>query len=437
MHLLRNTMKPYAWGSESGITDILGVEPSGSPEAELWIGAHPQSPSEILTSAGDSQPLDAYIEADSGGALGESIDAQFAGRLPYLMKILAAAAPLSIQVHPSREQAIAGFAAENAAGVPIDAPHRNYKDPNHKPEMIYALTTFEALCGFREPAEAADIFSHLSQSLADRSLEAEFLDDIARRLHGAPGVKRAWDGSHLRSAFHHIILNKGGVSSRTVERLREVTAAQTSPVQRELQTVHELHDHYPADPGALVALLLNRISMQPGEALYLPAGNVHAYLRGVGIEVMASSDNVLRGGLTPKHVDIRELMDTIVFEAISPPLIVADDSNEGLEIYRPPFDEFQLQRIAIPDSKSQLPGSRRKRHVRVAQNGPSVVLVLAGELLLESAAGTLAVGRGQSAFVPATASPVVATAVATTSTESTLAFAVTVAERSCSPTDYR
>lgn len=423
MYLLHNTIKPYAWGSESAISDLLGMMPSEGPEAELWIGAHPQSPSLLSTPTGDRLTLDEFISADSETTLGEAIDLQFAGRLPYLMKVLAADSPLSIQVHPSQEQARRGFAGEEAAGIPIDAPHRNYKDPNHKPEMIYALTPFEALCGFRERNEAAAVLHQMSQLLADDSPESRLLAEIALALSDRSSVKCDSDSFHIRSAFHRIIRNEGGLVSRAVERLSMLGLDEPAAHARDLRTIHELHSYYPADPGVLVALLLNRVSLAPGQALYLPAGNIHAYLRGVGIEVMAASDNVLRGGLTPKHVDIPELMKTVAFEQIAPPMVAADTSAGELEIYRPPFEEFQLQRIFVPAGE--------ERCTRLVQNGPLVVLVLSGELSLEASGRLLRLSQGQSAFIPADSYPVVANtdACASPAAEGTLAFAVTVSEK--------
>lgn len=411
MHLLQNSIRTYAWGSTSAIAELFGREPSGAPEAELWIGAHPDCPSMAVTANGDSVRLDTLIDSNPARMLGMDVDRRFGGRLPYLMKVLAADSPLSLQVHPSLEQAAAGYAAENTHGVPSDAPHRNYKDANHKPEMIFALTRFEALCGFRPVAESAEAFQQLSQLLPERSPEALLLAGIAATLRESPA------GQGLRRAFSDLFSEASSVS-RAVGSLAVMDIPESS-VAGDLQTVAELHHQYPGDPGSLVALLLNRVILNPGESLYLPAGNIHAYLKGLGIEVMASSDNVLRGGLTPKHVDIPELLKTIIFEPIDPPSLTAQQAD-GPELYCPPFDEFQLQRLTLQTLDTVMP---------IVQNGPAIVLAVAGDITLKSRNHTLTLRRGESAFVPADEAPVTVRNArgASPSALPALAFAVTVA----------
>ncbi|MHA7264163.1 mannose-6-phosphate isomerase, class I [Arthrobacter sp. TMN-37] len=422
MYRLENTIRPYAWGSRTAIAELLGTAPSGEPEAELWIGAHPGAPSRAELPGGAASPLDALIEADPGGTLGTAVAARFDRRLPYLMKVLAAGAALSLQVHPSAGQAAAGFDAEEAAGVPAEAPERNYKDRSAKPEMVFALSPFEALCGFRPLADAAAVFTHLERLVEPGSDEAEVLGAVAAELGaGSAG---------LRSGFEMLLAARP-------ETVAAVEAAVAVPPEapgdtggrfaRDLATVAELGSQYPGDPGVLIALLLNRVSLQPGEVLYLPAGNIHAYLSGLGIEVMASSDNVLRGGLTPKHVDTRELLRTVVFEPLAPPALRAERTLLGQELYRPPFEEFQLQRIALdPVSRTGQQGSMAPSHVPLAQNGPTVVLAVSGSILLDSPASDLLLTRGQSAFIPAGEAPVLVRPAGEAATEGVLAFAVTV-----------
>ncbi|MEA5456206.1 mannose-6-phosphate isomerase, class I [Sinomonas sp. JGH33] len=413
MHLLLNSLRPYAWGSSTAIAELLGRTPSGGPEAELWIGAHPDSPSRVLTAPGDGAPgLDDVIARDPEGLLGAESVAAFGPRLPFLLKVLAADRPLSLQVHPTLEQAQAGFAAEEAAGIDRAAPHRNYKDDNHKPEMIFALTPFEALCGFRAPAEAAARFEALTALLAGQEA-AEVTEQVAEILRGPD------EGDALQTAFARLIA--GG------EQVRDAVRAAAAAVDRAvaaadmddagLRTVADLAREYEDDPGVLISLLLNRVSLAPGEALALGAGNVHAYLSGLGIEVMASSDNVLRGGLTPKHVDVSELLATVAFEALPVPLLAPTESELGQELYRPPFGEFQLQRIYVP---AGAPGTRPEP-VPVAQAGAAVVLVVDGSLTLDTPKGDLALSRGDAAFVPAPEAPALAHA----GDGGVLAFAVT------------
>jgi mannose-6-phosphate isomerase len=411
MHLLSNTIRDYAWGSTTAIAALLGREPSGRPEAELWIGAHPDAPSRPLDDP-DGSSLAELIEADPVGTLGTASIEAFGTRLPFLLKVLAADSPLSLQVHPRLDQAKSGFAAEEAAGVARTAPHRNYKDDNHKPEMVFALTPFDALTGFRAPAESAALFERLTALLAG-SEAAEVTEQVAELLR-TPDEAEA-----LSAAFARLI--NGGPDVRACVDATAAAIAAAGHAARDdaaLATVADLAAAYPSDPGVLLSLMLNRVSLAPGEALYLPAGNVHAYLRGLGIEVMAASDNVLRGGLTPKHVDIPELLRTVVFEAPGVPRLAAHESALGQELYRPPFEEFQLQRIDVPGS----PGAGgAPEPVPVAQTGAAVVLVVHGSLTLDTPKGDLVLSRGDSAFIPDSESPALAHA----GSDGVLAFAVT------------
>ena len=455
MYLLDNTPRPYAWGAERAIADLLGREPSGGPEAELWVGAHPGSSSQVLYPDGSRRGLDKVIEENPAALLGEDMAARFDGRLPFLLKVLAAGSALSLQVHPSLEQAAAGFGAEEADGVPRDAPHRKYRDRNHKPEMIFALTPFEALCGFRPLPESVAIFTLLASMVEPASAARELLEAVAVSL-------TAGDDGALRTAFTSLLeapqqvvadveaaveagAVSGGASGAASGAVAGADQDDEASAARDLATVAELSDQYPGDPGVLIALLLNRVSLQSGDALYLPAGNIHAYLGGLGIEVMASSDNVLRGGLTPKHVDRDELLATVIFKAFAPPTVVAEFTLFDQELYRPPFEEFQLQRIVLGDAAagasgtegtadradSSLPpgGSVAPAHVPVLQNGPVVVLAVSGPILLDSPNATLTVPRGSGAFVAASEAPLVVRPAADAhgATDGpVLAFAVTV-----------
>jgi mannose-6-phosphate isomerase len=416
---LENVLRPYAWGSPTAIAKLLGRPASGGPEAELWIGAHPDSPSVALSSAasrsgseGDGRlPLDALIAEDPAHFLGNESIAEFGPRLPFLMKVLAADRPLSLQVHPTLEQARAGFAREESAGVDPAAPERNYKDDNHKPEMIFALTDFEALCGFRPAAESRAVFLHLAAcfDLAGMDLPPlipQLLADLAK-----PDEPAA-----VRAAFERLIAGGEDLSHATAMTVAAlISGAPMGSHVAELTTVVGLNNDYPGDPGVLISLLLNRISLAPGEAVYLPAGNVHAYLRGVGIEVMASSDNVLRGGLTPKFVDVPELLKTVAFEAVGVPVLEAETTVLDQELFRPPFREFQLQRVELQPGGGPVP---------LAQSGAAVIIVVAGTVLLDSPKGELRLNHGGSAFLPAAEAPVNVHAVSG-ATETALAFAVT------------
>ena len=307
---ITNAPRDYAWGSRRLLADYLGREPSGGPEAELWLGAHPGSPSTVT--AGEHEGLE----------LGAAIDAEDGRQPAMLLKVLAAAEPLSLQAHPDAVRARAGFEREEAAGIARDAPHRSYRDPFAKPEMIVAVTPFEALSGFRPAADARRVFD----ALAD--VDARFAP-VAARVRAGDAL--AW----LLSGAAEV----APAVSAAVARADAIAAAM--PV--EADTLRRVSDAHPGDPGILVALLLERLSLQPGEALFLPAGNLHAYLEGLGIELMGPSDNVLRGGLTPKHVDVAELLAVAATSRTGDPRLPAVEL-EGALAYRPPAP-FELRRI--------------------------------------------------------------------------------------------
>jgi mannose-6-phosphate isomerase len=377
----------------------------------MWIGAHPDSPSVARRPDGTTVPLDDLIAEDPEHYLSAESVAAFGPKLPFLTKILAASQPLSLQVHPSLEQAKAGFARENAEGVAPDAPYRNYRDDNHKPEMIFALTPFEALCGFRPPAATRKILLHLAGRFDQVEAEVPaLLTELLQFLEDPD------EGAGLRSAFERLINGGEEVSHATaMVAAALISGAPLAPYQAELSTVVSLNEKYPGDPGVLLSLLLNRLSLAPGDAVYLPAGNIHAYLHGLGVEVMASSDNVLRGGLTPKFVDVPELLKTIEFRPVNVPLLTPEFSALGQELYRPPFREFQLQRIELAPGAAPVP---------LAQSGAVVVIVVEGAVYLDSPKGDLELARGGSAFLAAAEAPVNVHAVAG-ATQTTVAFAVT------------
>ncbi len=384
MHRLTNQVRPYAWGSTEKIPRLMGQEPDGRPAAELWLGTHHTAPSTLRTDTGPVSFGD-YISARPKEALGEWAVKRFGERLPFLLKVLAADAPLSLQVHPNAVRARAGFAAEEAAGIPIDAPHRNYPDPHHKPELVLALEPFEALCGFRAPADARDDLHGLDSELA-----GALRRDLA---HDAPHLA-------LRSALTRLLTLPEPGRERLVGAFVaefEERAAATGAAGPHSETVIALARRYPTDPGAVAALLLNRITLMPGEALFLPAGNVHAYLSGVAVEVMASSDNVLRAGLTGKHVDPTELLDVVDFSVLPIPYSQPRGrQGQGRSEFRPGVPEFGLFTVGPGRLATELPG-----------DVPTVVLNLAGRAELHSNTGlTVTLRQGESVFVPADANGV-------------------------------
>jgi mannose-6-phosphate isomerase len=385
MDRLSNTVRPYAWGSTTAIPGLLGVAPTGEPQAEMWMGAHPGAPSRITraagtgtgtgiatdtgTGTGTEAPLSDVIAAAPERELGAAAVAKFGPRLPFLLKLLAASAPLSLQVHPNLAQAKEGYAAEESAGVPIDAPHRNYKDANHKPELLCALTPFDGLCGFREPAEAADVLA---------ALDVDSLKPYVDLLHAHP------EEAALREVLTAVLTADPTEMAATVTE----AAAAAERLGGAYTPYASIAHHYPGDPGVIAAMLLNHVRLQPGEALFLGAGVPHAYLNGLGVEIMANSDNVLRCGLTPKHVDVPELLRIVRFEASDPGILRPEASPSGEEVYDTPIDEFRLSRYVLA------PGAAPRD---LTAPTPQILLCTAGSVT----AGDLTLGPGESVFVPA------------------------------------
>ncbi len=301
--------------------------------------------------------------------LGERTVAAFGPRLPFLLKLLAAGAPLSLQVHPNLDQAREGYEDEERRGVPIDAPHRNYKDANHKPELICALTEFDGLCGFRDPAEAAALLEGLG---------VDSLKPYADLLRAHP------EDAALREVLTAVLTADPDEMHRTVTETAAACARLAGPYAPYAGLAH----HYPGDPGVIAALLLHHVRLQPGEALFLGAGVPHAYLDGLGVEIMANSDNVLRCGLTPKHVDVPELLRIVRFEAGDPGVLRPEAGPDGEELYETPIDEFRLSRHVLAEGAAPQDLSRP---------APQILLCTAGTVR----AGDEDLTPGHSVFVPA------------------------------------
>ncbi len=382
-----NTPRDYAWGSTTAIAEFRGVTPSGAPEAELWLGAHAGSPAKMADAATvGHDDLAGWIAAEPERALGPALAAQGA-RLPFLLKLLAAAGPLSLQAHPTPEQARAGFAREEEDGVPITAYDRNYRDEYHKPELIVALSeTFDALSGFRPLDEVRGIVEVLRAADAASGADAPgAIDLLASHLGG---------GDRLRETVEWLLRDgRGGDTGEAAWVTERVTAlaaseqAAQSPYALSFETVGSLAEAYPGDPGIVISLLLNRVRLRRGEALYLAAGNIHAYLSGLGIELMAASDNVLRGGLTPKHIDVSELLEVLDFTPIAPPRLEPEHVSPGVEAFRPDVPDFVLYRVVASDEAARVP-----------IDGPAIVLAEGGGLVLRGALGTASVERGEAVY---------------------------------------
>jgi mannose-6-phosphate isomerase len=389
--LLRGAIRTYAWGSRTAIADFTGrPSPAAHPEAELWFGAHPGDPALLETDTGERSLLDT-IKADPEGQLGAASRELFGDALPFLAKVLAADEPLSLQAHPSAEQAREGFDRENRRGIPLSAPTRNYRDPSHKPEILVALSPFEALAGFRPIATSIELM---------RALAVSDLDPFVQLLSGQV------DADGLRALFTTWITAPQPDLDVLVPTVLEgaityIRSGETT-FAAEMKTVLELGERYPGDAGVLAAMLLNRISLKPGEAIYLPAGNLHAYLEGVGFEVMANSDNVLRGGLTPKHVDVPELLRVLDFTPTEDAALRPETTQQGIElIYETPAPEFAVSVLCLDDDQLGHQVDAPMRH-----DGPQILLCTEGSVQLHAKSSVLTLERGAAAWVAADDGPI-------------------------------
>ncbi|MFC3849003.1 mannose-6-phosphate isomerase, class I [Corynebacterium hansenii] len=376
MERIDAVIQSYPWGSRTLIAELMGQSsPSARPQAEAWFGAHPLAPSTV-----GGRPLTEVIADDPAAALGPAAELAD-GTLPFLLKILAAAEPLSLQAHPTLEQAKAGFAAENDRGIPPTAPHRNYRDANHKPELIVALTRFHALAGFRPVERTKELFDELA--IPELGHYTVMLD--------APSPVEA-----LRALFTTWLTLPSRVLGDLVEAVRAACAAYSGGgwVGEVAATTADIAARYPGDPGVLASMLLNRITLEPGEGIYLGAGQLHAYLSGMGVEIMANSDNVLRGGLTSKHVDVVELLRVLDFSPAEDP-VVRPVVEGAVSTYPTAAPEFRLGRVSVPAGDS----------VEVPETGALIVLVVEGAAEMSSESGEVRLSPGGAAWVPADEAP--------------------------------
>ena len=379
LRILKNPVQKYAWGSRTALQSLLGwPEPWKEPAAELWMGAHPKAPSEVQMN-GECRSLIDVIAADPVSVLGAYAAERFSNRLPFLFKVLAADRPLSIQVHPDMGQARDGFERENRLKIPLDAPNRNYKDASHKPECLCAVTPFEAMKGFRAPEDIL--------KLMDQVFRGNPLKELGSLRKGASsnGLKR----------FFTSIMSMD--AARTAQVVHEAVKG-TKPIADENRAFFwllELNREYPGDVGVLSPLFLNVVTLSPGEAIYVPAGELHAYLSGVGMEIMASSDNVLRGGLTPKHIDIPELLKIVNFKSapVQKQRPLPDDNFE--RTYQTPAEEFQFSEIALKGNE---------RFISKVERSVEILICMAGEGLIEEPESDQSqpLKKGMSVIVPST-----------------------------------
>jgi len=379
VRLLRGAIRTYAWGSRTAIAEFTGRPvPAAHPEAELWLGANPGDPAFLEEPDGEVSLLQAVL-ADPEGQLGAAARARFGDALPFLLKVLAAEEPLSLQAHPSSEQAAEGYRREERLGIPVNSPVRNYRDSSHKPELLVALQPFEALAGFRPAAHTIELLRALAVSDLDPFI------DLLNDQSDADGL-RALFTTWITAPQPDVDVLVTAVLDGAINYLSS-GATEFAAVAK---TVLELGERYPGDAGVLAALLLNRITLGPGEGIFLSAGNLHAYLHGVGLEVMANSDNVLRGGLTPKHVDVPELLRVLNFNPTTESQLRAQTHPDGLaSFYDTPTAEFAASMLTLGDDQIGHEVDAPSRH-----DGPQILLCVEGATAVHGKAGALTLTRG-------------------------------------------
>lgn len=359
LETLSNDPRDYAWGSPTLIPALQGRTPSGAPEAEVWFGDHPGSPARL----GDGRTL-AEARTDAG-----------APPLPYLLKILAASSSLSIQAHPDLTQAREGYAREEAAGIPIDAPDRLYRDANHKPEIIVALSDrFRALVGLRPVARTRELLAGLGDREGVRVLQDALTDA------DAAGALRRIIEDALSGRSTDVVADLAAA-------LREVRVDPATPYAEEIDVLRAVSEDFPGDPGLVVALLMNLVVLRRGDAVFAPAGVLHAYQDGLGVELMAASDNVLRGGLTPKHIDVPELMRIIDTRPGDAPVLVPERRGDA-DVFDVGVPDFTLVRHVLDGDDAAFGAAV-----------PTIVLAAAGELTVVAGDVRLTLTPGRAAVV--------------------------------------
>lgn len=377
MERLTGARQSYDWGSLTAIPELLGVEPDGRPWAEQWFGAHSGGPARLPDGSG----LPEYLASAPERYLGDDVVRRFGRQLPYLLKVIAPNRALSLQVHPSLAQAAEGFELENLRGIPLDSAVRSYKDANHKPEMVLALTPFETVAGFRAPRRAAEVLSGLES-------------DLARRVRRTLRLNPTRFG--IRQAFTELVAADTRPGEREIADLVEEISSRlergASPSPRVDANAVEMARAFPGDPGVPAALLLNPVSLKPGEALFVPAGSVHAYISGLGVEIMANSDNVLRAGLTTKHVDVPAMLACVDYVAAPPVRPAPEYLSRATRAYYAPVDDFELLVTSVvpQDGRLAVPG-----------RGPRILLATEGTTTITTPSGQAELVRGQALFVGA------------------------------------
>jgi mannose-6-phosphate isomerase len=376
--LLKNPVQEYVWGSKTFIPELLGeASPSASPRAEMWMGVHPKGISKVHWD-GAWITLPHLIQRDPENILGKEVAKKFSNRLPFLFKILAAAMPLSIQAHPDLPQARQGFAKENRLRIPLDAPTRNYRDGNHKPEILCALTPFDALKGFRKVDEILAFFERCPIPSLTAQIRLLGRDKTARGLAGLFSTLLALGAEDRKRAISELMTGAESMAS-------------SDPV---FTWVIRLHQCFSDDIGVFAPLLLNLIHLEPGEAIYIDSGELHSYLEGAGVELMANSDNVIRAGLTSKHADVPELIRILRFEETQGTIIQPRMRNQSEGVYPTLAKEFLLSRVSLQEGSPHHERGRKSLEMMICTEGNA-------EITDQATAEVLPVSRGSTFLVPA------------------------------------
>lgn len=392
---IKNEPRAYAWGSRDALPEVLEQPRTGEPQAELWLGDHEAGPAKV---GGELAVPMTLIDLIDQNPEAYGVDG---GQLPFLLKVLGIGAPLSLQVHPRIDQAREGFEREEAQGIRIDDPRRSYKDANHKPELLVALTEVRALSGFRDLPEVVNDVSALavaagscgatgSQSLMALANEVRTWAKHEPERARASMLDWVFDGSQsVSDAVHATATIVGGAQVAGIDRVR-------------FEAMREIAEKYPEDPGILVSLLLNVVVLEPGEAIFLDAGQLHAYLGGVGVEIMASSDNVLRAGLTEKHIDVAEFRRILDLTTNEHPLFTGATPVPGLTTWQPPVPDFMLHRVRVSTSDTHPDWAPS---VQVAAEYPLIMIATSGMLRVERYGADLnevaTVRKGHSLYISA------------------------------------
>lgn len=370
---LDNVIQNYAWGSKSALTKMFGIaNPQQQPQAEIWMGAHPNGCAKVH---GTGESLADLLAKNNKRYLGAYTAARFA-ELPFLLKVLSAEAPLSIQVHPNKRNAEIGFERENQQGIALTSSQRNYKDANHKPELVYALTFFRAMNGFRPIPDIIELFGQMNIHALEQDLA---------RLESQP------TNAGLNVFFTTLMTMNDERKAEVLQQLKQsmLRPAKTSQLREALQYIAEFEQLFPHDIGLLAPLFLNTVELAPGEAMFLHAETPHAYVRGTALEIMANSDNVLRAGLTPKHIDVAELIRNTSFNPMHPQAIkLAPVHKDGKQSYPVPVDDFAFDILTVTDEI-------REQYIRSAE----ILFCIDGQVSVTCEEQEIVLSAGESAFI--------------------------------------